>query len=122
MGSLRLPAAAHPHAMGGWDVNLKSTYRLCRDEGLSMRPKLHWRKRAWRYRWGDRWPERRRGVEFVSDRPFQILTVVDYQTREALTSTRRANFHSCDAPENSPAGVLPDHAHPQRARLHPCVL
>src|SRR5919199_1359568 len=36
----------------GWAVNHKRTYRLYRDEGLSIRPKLPKRKRAWRYRQG----------------------------------------------------------------------
>ena len=34
----------------GWTVNHKRTDRLSRDEGLSIRPKVPRRKRAWRYR------------------------------------------------------------------------
>lgn len=33
-------------------MNHKRTYRIYRDEGLSIRPKLPKRKRAWRYRQG----------------------------------------------------------------------
>ena len=36
----------------GWPVNHKRVYRLYREEGLSIRPKLPKRKRAWRYRQG----------------------------------------------------------------------
>jgi putative transposase len=36
----------------GWPVNHKRTYRLYREEGLSIRPKAPKRKRAWRYRQG----------------------------------------------------------------------
>ncbi len=36
----------------GWAVNHKRTYRIYRDEGLSIRTKLPKRKRAWRYRQG----------------------------------------------------------------------
>lgn len=36
----------------GWKVNHKRTYRIYRDEGLSIRSKLPKRKRAWRYRQG----------------------------------------------------------------------
>ena len=36
----------------GWPVNHKRTWRLYCDEGLSIRPKVPRRKRAWRYRVG----------------------------------------------------------------------
>jgi len=36
----------------GWNVNHKRTYRIYRDEGLSIRSKLPKRNRAWRYRQG----------------------------------------------------------------------
>ncbi len=86
----------------GWIVNHKRTYRLYRDEGLSIRTKLPKRKRAWRYR------QRRPGIggpnevwalDFGSDglfdgRPFRILTVVDCHTREALSLTTRATFRA----------------------------
>lgn len=32
----------------GWEVDHKRTYGLYRDEGLSIRPKLPERRRAWR--------------------------------------------------------------------------
>ena len=34
----------------GWPVNHKRTYRLYKEEGLSIRSKVPKRKRAWRYR------------------------------------------------------------------------
>lgn len=86
----------------GWIVNHKRTYRLYRDEGLSIRPKLPKRKRAWRYRQG--WsaisgPNEVWAMDFVSDglfdgRPFRILTVVDCHTRQALSLTPRATFRA----------------------------
>ncbi len=36
----------------GWPVNHKRTYRLYREEGLSICSKVPKRKRAWRYRQG----------------------------------------------------------------------
>src|SRR5688572_30851051 len=36
----------------GWPVNHKRTYRIYKEEGLSIRPRLPKRKRAWRYRQG----------------------------------------------------------------------
>jgi putative transposase len=36
----------------GYRLNHKRTYRLYREEGLSIRSKLPKRKRAWRYRSG----------------------------------------------------------------------
>ena len=36
----------------GWAMNHNRTYRLYREEGLSIRPKVPRRKRAWRYRVG----------------------------------------------------------------------
>ncbi len=76
----------------GWAVNHKRTYRIYRDEGLSIRSKLLKRKRAWRYRQGRSaigGPNEVWAMDFVSDRvfdgrPFRILTVVDCHTREVL--------------------------------------
>ncbi|PIK73729.1 IS3 family transposase, partial [Methylobacterium frigidaeris] len=76
--------------------------RLYRDEGLSIRPKLPKRKRAWRYRQGRPavgGPNEVWAMDFVSDslfdgRPFRILTVVDCHTREALSLTPRATFRA----------------------------
>jgi putative transposase len=86
----------------GWAVNHMRTYRICQDEGLSIRSKLSKRKRAWRYRQGrpaiggfnEVWT-----MNFVSDRlfderPFRILTVVDCNTRQALSLAPRANFRA----------------------------
>ncbi len=44
-GYRRLP---HPVATGGMAVNHKRTYRIYRDEGLSIQSKLPKRKRSWR--------------------------------------------------------------------------
>ncbi len=86
----------------GWEVNHKRTYRIYRDEGLSIRPRLPRRKRAWRYRQGRPaigGPNEVWAMDFMSDRifdgrPFRILTVVDCRTREALSLTPRANFRA----------------------------
>ncbi|WP_244447751.1 IS3 family transposase [Methylobacterium oryzae] len=91
----------------GWEVNHKRTYRIYRDEGLSIRPKLPKRKRAWRYRQGRPaigGPNEVWAMDFMSDRlfdgrPFRILTVVDCHTREALSLTPRANFRAFQVTE-----------------------
>ncbi|WP_156375492.1 IS3 family transposase [Methylobacterium sp. Leaf125] len=91
----------------GWEVNHKRTYRIYRDEGLSIRPKLPKRKRAWRYRQGRPaigGPNEVWAMDFMSDRifdgrPFRILTVVDCHTREALSLTPRANFRAYQVTE-----------------------
>ncbi len=83
-------------------VNHTRTYRLSRDDGLSIRPELPQRKRAWRYRQGRPaigGPHEVWGMNFMSDRlfdghPFRNLTVVDCHTREALSLTPRANFRA----------------------------
>ncbi|MGH1574240.1 DDE-type integrase/transposase/recombinase [Methylobacterium sp. P31] len=91
----------------GWAVNHKRTYRIYRDEGLSIRPKLPKRKRAWRYRQGRPaigGPNEVWAMDFMSDRlfdrrPFRILTVVDCHRREALSLTPRANFRAFQVTE-----------------------
>ncbi len=91
----------------GWKVNHKRTYRIYRDEGLSIRVKLPKRKRAWRYRQGRPaigGPNEVWAMDFMSDRifdgrPFRILTVVDCHTREALSLTPRANFRAYQVTE-----------------------
>ncbi len=91
----------------GWEVNHKRTYRIYRDEGLSIRSKLPKRKRAWRYRQGRPaigGPNEVWAMDFMSDRlfdgrPFRILTVVDCHTREALSLTPRANFRAYQVTE-----------------------
>jgi putative transposase len=88
----------------GWAVNHKRTYRLYREEGLSIRSKLPKRKRAWRYREsrpqiGE--PNQVWSMDFMSDRlfderPFRILAVVDCHCR---TATRwRAAPAPCSTP------------------------
>jgi len=75
----------------GWLVNIKRTYRLYREEGLSMRTKKR-RKRASHLRVVPSAPTRpneRLSMDFVSDvlddaRRMRILTVVDVFTRERL--------------------------------------
>ena len=91
----------------GWEVNHKRTYRIYRDEGLSIRPKLPKRKRAWRYRQGRPaigGPNEVWAMDFMSDRlfdgrPFRILTVVDCHTQEALSLTPKANFRAFQVTE-----------------------
>ena len=86
----------------GWSVNHKRTYRLYREEGLSIRPKVPRRKRAWRYRQGRPeigGPNEVWAMDFMSDglfdgRPFRILTVVDCHTRESLSIVPRVNFRA----------------------------
>jgi len=99
----------------GWAVNHKRTYRIYRDEGLSIRPKLPKRKRAWRYRqWrpADGEPNEVWAMDFMSDRsfdghPFRILTVVDCHTREALSPIPRANVRAFQVTEALGALVRP---------------
>ncbi len=86
----------------GWSMNHKKTYRLYREEGLSIRPKTPRRKRACRYRQGRPevgGPNEVWAMDFVSDqlfdgRPFRILTVVDCHTREALSTVPRVSFRA----------------------------
>jgi putative transposase len=86
----------------GWSVNHKRTYRLYREEGLSIRPKVPQRKRACRYRQGRPevgGPNEVWVMDFMSDqlfdgRPFRVLTVVDCHTREALSTAARVSFRA----------------------------
>ena len=88
----------------GWPVKHKRTYRLYCDEGLSIRPKVPRRKRAWRYRVGRpraMAPNEVWSMDFVSDallngRPIRILAVIDAHTREALSIVPRASFRAFD--------------------------
>ena len=83
-------------------MNHKKTYRLYREEGLSIRPKVPRRKRACRYRQGRPevgGPNEVWAMDFMSDqlfdgRPFRILTVVDCHTREALSTAPRVSFRA----------------------------
>lgn len=86
----------------GYRLNHKRTYRLYREEGLSIRSKIPKRKRAWRYRSGR--PEiagvnQYWAMGFMSDalfdgRPFRLLTIVDCHTRESLAIVPRTNFRA----------------------------
>ena len=88
-------------------MNHKRTSRLCREEGLAIRPKTPRRKRAWRYRQGRPevgGPDEVWAMDFLSDqlfggRPFRILTVVDCHTREALAIAPRVSFRACQVTE-----------------------
>lgn len=84
----------------GWQINHRRSYRLCSEEGLSIRTRSPRRRRACRSRAGradadgmnDVW-----AMDFLSDklfdgRPFRILTIVDCHTREALATSARTNF------------------------------
>src|SRR3546814_1248598 len=86
----------------GWTVNAKRVYQLYVEEGLSIRPKVPRRKRAWHDRSGrpaigapnDCW-----AMDFMSDqlfdgRPFRILTVVDCHSRESLAIVPRVSFRA----------------------------
>ena len=85
-------------------MNHKRTWRLYCDEGLSIRPKVPRRKRAWRYRVGRPGPTAPNEVwsmDFVSGqlfdgRPIRILAVIDAHTREALSIVPRASFRTFD--------------------------
>jgi putative transposase len=91
----------------GWSLNHKRTYRIYREEGLSIRPKVPRRKRAWRYRQGRPeigGPNEVWAMDFMADqlfdgRPFRILTVVDCHTREALSIAPRVSFRACQVVE-----------------------
>ena len=91
----------------GWLVNHKRTYRLYREEGLSIRAKLPRRKRAWRYRAARSAidaPNAVWALDFMSDRlfddrPFRLLTVIDCHTREALSIAPRVNFRAYQVTE-----------------------
>ena len=82
----------------------KRTYRLYAEDGLSIRPKVPRRKRAWRYRVGRPGataPNEVWSMDFVSDqlfdgRPIRILAVLDAHTREALSIAPRASFRAFD--------------------------
>lgn len=88
-------------------MNQKRTYRIYRDEGLSIRSKLPKRKRAWRYRQGrpaiggpnEVWAMDSMSDRIFDGRPFRILTVVDCYTRGALSLTPRANFRAFQVTE-----------------------
>ncbi|SFM65538.1 hypothetical protein SAMN05192568_104337 [Methylobacterium pseudosasicola] len=91
----------------GWKVKHERTYRIYRDEGLSIRSKLPKRKRAWRYRQGRPaigGPNEVWAMDFMSDRlfdgrPFRILTVVQCHMREALPLTPKANCRAFQVTE-----------------------
>jgi putative transposase len=60
----------------GWPVNHKRTYRLYREEGLSIRPKAPKRKRALRYRQGRpevSGPNEVWAIDFMADQLFVSL-------------------------------------------------
>ena len=85
-------------------MNHKRIYRLYAEAGLSIRPKVPRRKRAWRYRVGQLGasaPNEVWSMDFVSDqlfdgRPIRILAVLDAHTREALSIVPRASFRAFD--------------------------
>lgn len=86
----------------GWLVNHKRLYRIYREEGLSIRTRSPKRRRACRYRSGrseadgmnDIW-----AMDFMSDRlfdekPFRVVTIVDFFIREALATAARTRFRA----------------------------
>ena len=94
----------------GWPVNHKRTDRLSREEGLSIRPKMPKRKRAWRYRQGRpdvSGPNAGWAMDFMADQlfgrhPFRDLTVVDCHTREALAIVPRVQVRAYQVVETLP--------------------
>ena len=91
----------------GWPVNHKRTYRLYKEEGLSIRSKVPKRKRAWRYRQGRPdvgGPNEVWAMDFIADRlfdgrAFRILTIVDCHTRESLAIAPRTSFRAYQVTE-----------------------
>ena len=83
-------------------MNRKRTYRLDREEGLSIRPKVPRRKRACRYRRGRPevgGPNEVGALDFMSDQLFdgcssRTLSVVDCHMREALPAVPRVSFRA----------------------------
>ena len=90
----------------GWAVH-KRVHRPHTEAGLSIRPKLPRRKRAWRHRQGRPGAEAAHEVwamDFMSDRifdgrPIRILTVVDIHTREGLSTAPNANVRAAQRVE-----------------------
>lgn len=86
----------------GRGVDHKRVDRLHGGEGLSIRPKTPRRKRACRCRAGRAeacGPNRVWAMDVLSDplfdgRPFQVLTVVDCPTSEALATAARRSFRA----------------------------
>jgi putative transposase len=91
----------------GRPIDAKRVHRLCREEGLSIRPKVPRRRRSCRYR-AERpavvGPNECRAMDFLSDqlfdgRPFRILAVIDGHTRESLATVPRTSFRAFRAVE-----------------------
>lgn len=88
----------------GYAVNHKRIYRLYRDEGLAIRPKVPRRRRSCRYREarpGTSHANEAWAMDFMSDalfngQRFRLLTVVDCHTREALAVVPRTSFRAFD--------------------------
>ncbi len=97
----------------GWAVNHKRVHRLYAEEGLSIRTKLPRRKRAWRIRqgrlevggandvWSLAYPLRGCAMadQLFDGRPFRILSVLDVDTREGLSTIPRASFRAAQVVE-----------------------
>jgi putative transposase len=106
----------------GYAVNHKRIYRLYRDEGLAIRPKLPRQRRACRYR--EARPETSGAnevwaMDFMSDalfngQRFRLLTVADCHTREALAVVPRTSFRA-----RCRGRARPARARAQRSRQHP---
>jgi len=85
-----------------WSMNLKKTYRLYKEERLSLRVPRKKRKYASVVRIPPRKPERPNelwAIDFMSDaqidgRKFRVLTVIDICSRKALSVTAERSFPS----------------------------
>jgi len=88
----------------GWQVNHKRTYRLYRDDGLSIRRKRPKRRRsavARQPRVAVTRPNERWSMDFMSDalahgQKFRVLTLVDAYTRECLALEAGAHLRGQD--------------------------
>lgn len=86
----------------GWPVNPERIHRLCREEGLGIRPGTPRRRRSRLYRSGRpaaAGPNECRAMDFVSDqlfdgRPFRVLAIIDVHTRESLAIVARVGFRA----------------------------
>jgi putative transposase len=86
-----------------WAVNHMRTYRICRDEGLSIRSKLPKRTQAWRYRQGRPaigGPNEVWAMNFVSDHVFDGRP---FQSRPSSIATRERHSHSHREPTSAPS-------------------
>jgi len=108
----------------GWVVNHKRVYRLYREEGLAMRKRPPWRRKACLKRElrpmatekNECW-----SMDFMSDELFdgrriRLLTIVDNHTRESLAIHVGQRIRGCDVVEVLER-IAKDHGKPQTIRV-----